>query len=138
MAEKNCSGDFLAGFLVGALVGAAAALLFAPMSGEETRVMIREKGVELGQRADEMSLDARKRAEELQIQAKQRAETLQSQAKEKAETLQSQAKEKAETLQDRVKVAVDEGKATAIKKKEELLAQVGQGDAPEEAPPAEG
>ena len=126
MAEKNCSGDFLAGFLVGTLVGAAAALLFAPMSGEETRVMIRDKGVELGQRADEMSLEARKKAEDLQLQAK-----------EKAETLQSQAKEKAETLQDRVKVAVDEGKATAIKKKEELLAQIGQDDEPEEAPQAE-
>ena len=126
MAEKNCSGDFLAGFLVGALVGAAAALLFAPMSGDETRVMIREKGLELGHKADEMSLEARKKAEDLQLQAKQRAETL-----------QAQAKERAETLQDRVKVAVDEGKATAVKKKEELLAQVGQGDAPEEAPQAE-
>jgi gas vesicle protein len=126
MTDKNCSGDFVAGFLVGALVGAAAALLFAPMSGEETRVMIREKGVELGQRADEMSLEARKRAEELQAQAKERAETL-----------QVQARERAETLQERVKVAVDEGKETAIKKKEELLAQVGQGEAPEEATPAE-
>ena len=126
MAEKNCSGDFLAGFLVGALVGAAAALLFAPMSGEETRVMIREKGLELGQKADEMSLEARKKAEDLQHQAKERADAL-----------QAQAKEKAETLQDRVKVAVDEGKATAVKKKEELLAQVGQGDAPEEASQAE-
>ena len=126
MTDKNSSGDFVAGFLVGALVGAAAALLFAPMSGEETRVMIREKGVELGQRADEMSLEARKRAEELQAQAKERAETL-----------QVQARERAETLQERVKVAVDEGKETAIKKKEELLAQVGQGEAPEEATPAE-
>ena len=106
MAEKTCAGDFVAGFAVGALVGAAAALLFAPMSGEETRVMIREKGVELGHRADEMSIEARKRAEELQIQAKERAGT----------------------IQERVKVAVDEGKAAATKTKEDLLAQVGQGD----------
>jgi len=115
MTENKCAGDFLAGFLVGALVGAATALLFAPMSGEETRVMIREKGVELGQRADEMSIEARKKAEELQLQAKERAEA----------------------LQERVKVAVDEGKATATKTKEDLLAQVGQADAVEEAPPAE-
>ena len=116
MAENKCAGDFLAGFLVGALVGAATALLFAPMSGEETRVMIREKGVELGQRADEMSIEARKRAEELQLQAKERAEA----------------------MQERVKVAVDEGKATATKTKEDLLAQVGQADAVvEEVPPAE-
>ncbi len=116
MAENKCAGDFLAGFVVGALVGAATALLFAPMSGEETRVMIREKGVELGQRADEMSVEARKRAEEFQVQAKERAEV----------------------LQERVKVAVDEGKAAATKTKEDLLAQVGQAEAVvEEAPPAE-
>jgi hypothetical protein len=77
--------------------------------------MIREKGVELGQRADEMSIEARKRAEELQLQAKERAET----------------------LQERVKVAVDEGKATATKTKEDLLTQIGQSDAVEEVPPAE-
>jgi gas vesicle protein len=115
MTEKNCAGDFLAGFVVGALVGAAAALLFAPMSGEETRVMIREKGVELGHRADEMSAEARKKAEELQFQAKG----------------------KAEELQVRVKVAVEEGKATATKTKEDLLAQVGQAGAVEDAPPTE-
>ena len=127
MAENKCAGDFVAGFMVGALVGAAAALLFAPMSGEETRGMIREKGVELGQKADEMSVEARKRAEEFQVQAKERAEEL-----------QIQAKERAGTLQERVKVAVDEGKATAIRTKEELLAQVGQGDTvAEEAPEAE-
>ena len=116
MAEKNCSSDFVAGFLVGALVGAAAALIFAPMSGEETRGMLREKGVELGQRADEMSVEARKRAEELQLQAKERAGA----------------------LQERVKVAVDEGKAAAVKTKEDLLAQVGQGDAAAEEATAEG
>ena len=111
MADNKCAGDFIAGFMVGALVGAAAALLFAPMSGEETRGMIREKGVELGQRADEMSIEARKKAEELQVQAKERAGA----------------------LQERVKVAVDEGKATAVRTKEDLLAQVGQGKAvPEE------
>jgi len=118
MAENKCAGDFLAGFMVGALVGAAAALLLAPMSGEETRGMIREKGVELGQRADELGIEARKRAEELQAQAKERAEDL-----------QAQAKERAGTLQERVKVAVDEGKATAVRTKEDLLAQVGQSKA---------
>ncbi len=115
MAEKSCAGDFVAGFMVGALVGAAAALLMAPMSGEDTRVFIREKGVELGQRADEMSGEARKRAEELQLQAKERAEA----------------------LQEKVKVAVEEGKATATKTKEELLAKVGQREADEEETPDE-
>ena len=35
------------GFLVGSVIGATTALLFAPRSGEETRAEIREKAVEL-------------------------------------------------------------------------------------------
>jgi gas vesicle protein len=112
MADRSCSGDFLAGFLVGALVGAATALLLAPQSGEETRILIREKGIELGQRADELTEEARRRADELQ----------------------HQAKGKADELQTKVKQAVDEGKATATKKKEDLLSQVGKTSAAEEAP----
>ncbi len=36
-------GAFVAGILVGSLVGAATALLMAPQSGEETRAIISEK-----------------------------------------------------------------------------------------------
>lgn len=100
MADKTCAGDFLAGLFVGALVGAATALLLAPQSGEETRTLIHDKGVELGEKADELSVEARQRAEELQTRMKQ---------------------------------AMDEGKATATQKKEELLSQVGT-TATDEAP----
>lgn len=112
MAEKSCGADFIAGFLVGALAGAAAALLLAPQSGEETRIMIRDKGIELGERADEMSLEARRRAEELQVQAKG----------------------KADEWQTKVQQAVEEGKATATTKKEDLLSQVSEEQAAEETP----
>jgi gas vesicle protein len=37
-------GAFLLGVVVGGAVGAAMGLLFAPQSGEETRMMIRDKG----------------------------------------------------------------------------------------------
>lgn len=36
------SGDFFAGLLVGALVGASLGLLFAPETGEETRGRVKE------------------------------------------------------------------------------------------------
>ncbi|HSR30899.1 MAG TPA: YtxH domain-containing protein [Anaerolineae bacterium] len=101
MAENSSGVDFVAGFLVGALVGAAAALLLAPQSGEETRTLIRDKGIELGHRADELSAEARRKAEDLQVQMKQ---------------------------------AVEEGKATATKKREELLSQVGGDTKAEEVP----
>jgi gas vesicle protein len=104
MAEKSCAVDFIAGFLGGALAGAAAALLLAPQSGEETRVMLREKGIELGQRAGD---------------------------------LQEQAMGRATELQTKVKQAVEEGKVTATRKKEELLTQVGLGQTGEATPAAE-
>jgi gas vesicle protein len=44
--------SFFTGFFVGALVGGAAALLMAPQSGEETRAQIRDKGIELKERAE--------------------------------------------------------------------------------------
>ena len=113
MANDGYGIDFVAGFFVGALVGAAAALLFAPQSGDETRTLIRERGIELGQRAGEMSDEARRRAEELQVQARERAVGL-----------QSQAKERAEELQGKVKQAVEEGKAAAAEKRQELLTQI--------------
>jgi len=72
MGDNTYSGDFLAGFVVGALVGAAAALLLAPQSGEDTRTYIRDKGIELGERADAPSVEARQRAQELEAQAEEK------------------------------------------------------------------
>lgn len=43
----------LGGFLLGGLVGAGTALLFAPQSGEETRAAIQNKTVELRDRTTE-------------------------------------------------------------------------------------
>ncbi|MFN2174705.1 MAG: YtxH domain-containing protein, partial [Anaerolineales bacterium] len=48
MAEKNGEfGAFVSGFVMGALVGGAVALLMAPLSGEEARTMIKDKSIEL-------------------------------------------------------------------------------------------
>jgi gas vesicle protein len=55
-------GAYLAGFLIGGLVGAAAALLLAPQSGEETRTMIRDKSIELRDKAAESAEEALERA----------------------------------------------------------------------------
>ena len=56
MSDNNEStrvGGYLAAFAIGALVGTAAALLYAPRSGKETRKLIADKGRELkGQATD--------------------------------------------------------------------------------------
>jgi len=56
-------GTFFAGFLIGGLVGAAVALLLAPQSGEETRAIIRDKSIELKDKASESAAEVRSRAE---------------------------------------------------------------------------
>lgn len=57
-------GSFLAGFLIGGLVGAATALLLAPQSGEETRNVIKTKSIELKDKAMSEAETWRTRAEE--------------------------------------------------------------------------
>lgn len=122
MSDKTGGTDFIAGFVIGMLAGAAAALLFAPKSGEETRGLIRDKGIELKEQADEKSAEARKRAEELQAEARRKAQELQEQAKGRAAHLQGQ-----------VKQAVEEGKTAAAKTKEELLTRLDEVQASETA-----
>lgn len=64
MAEKDGEfGAFLSGFLMGALVGGAVALLLAPMSGEETRTMIKDKSIELKEKTKDGVSDLQKRGQ---------------------------------------------------------------------------
>ena len=52
MAKDN-SGTVMVAFVIGALTGAAVALLFAPASGEETREFLGQKAREGKQKARE-------------------------------------------------------------------------------------
>jgi len=78
MSDRDTDiGAFLAGFVVGGLVGAVAALLLAPQSGEETRTLIRDKSIELRTQVEDTAADVRSKAEHLAQDAKARAEDLQ-------------------------------------------------------------
>ena len=64
MSDNN--NDFLtffAGLVIGGLVGAATALMLAPQSGEETRTLLRDKGIEIKDKAVEYGQDVTLRAE---------------------------------------------------------------------------
>ena len=74
MSDRNGDfGAFVSGFVIGGLVGAAAALLLAPQSGEETRTLIRDKGIELKDQVEQTASDTRARAEELAKEARTKA-----------------------------------------------------------------
>ena len=65
-SRLNYLGTFLAGLVLGSLVGAAVAMLMAPASGPDTRRQIREKGLELRTQAEQQMEDARRQALEMQ------------------------------------------------------------------------
>jgi len=49
----NTTGKALVGFIVGAAVGVAAGILFAPSKGEDTRKEIKKKADEIGKEVSE-------------------------------------------------------------------------------------
>jgi gas vesicle protein len=76
MSDHDDFGAFLAGFVVGGVTGAVVALLLAPQSGENTRTMIREKSIELRDKAAQSAEQAIARAEAAAAEARARAEEL--------------------------------------------------------------
>ena len=63
MSERNDAG-YLGWFLLGAALGAAAALLLAPKTGAQTRELLSEQGNEMARRAREFAAEAQGRAGE--------------------------------------------------------------------------
>ncbi len=109
MSDRDEFGAFLVGFIVGGLSGAVVALLFAPQSGEETRTLLKERSIEIRDRAaseaeeawkqaEEAALNARLRAEELTALARTRGEELASQARARGEEIASQARSRSEEI----------------------------------------
>ena len=87
MSDRDEFGAFLIGFVVGGLAGAVTALLLAPQSGEETRAIIREKSIELADRASESVDDAYSRAEKAALEARKRFDELAQMTRERTQEL---------------------------------------------------
>ena len=64
MSDHDDFGAFLIGFVVGGVAGAITALLLAPQSGEDTRAMIKDKSIELRDKASEQAEAVASRANE--------------------------------------------------------------------------
>jgi gas vesicle protein len=91
MSDRDEFGAFLVGFIVGGLTGAVVSLLFAPQSGEETRALIKDKSIELRDKATTSAEAAIARAEAAAAEARARAEEL-------AKELRARGKEVVETV----------------------------------------
>lgn len=115
MSDRSGSAEFFAGLVIGGLIGAAIALLLAPQSGEETRAQIRDRSLELKDRAEESVADARARADAIVAEARSRAEEIQRQAKERAAQIQEQGRTKLEAQTGKVKDVASKAKDSVAK-----------------------
>ena len=114
MSDRDEFGAFLVGFIVGGLTGAVVALLFAPQSGEETRALIKDKSIELRDRAAQTAEEALALAEAAAAEARARAEELAKVARTRAEELAAEVRERGKSALDAVrKTKKTEGEAPA-------------------------
>lgn len=113
MSDRDEFGAFLVGFVVGGLTGAVVALLFAPQSGEETRALIRDKSIELRDKAQMTAEEAYARAEQAAKEARARAEELAKEARMRAEQLANEVKERGKSAIDAVRKPKKDGGETA-------------------------
>jgi len=111
MSDRDEFGAFLVGFIVGGLTGAVVSLLFAPQSGEETRALIKDKSIELRDKASQGAEEALARAEQLAGEARTRADEL-------AKVARARAEELAHEVRERGKGAIDAVRSKAGKKAE--------------------
>ena len=111
MSERDEFGAFLVGFIVGGLSGAVVALLFAPQSGEETRAFIKDKSIELRDKAQITAEEALARAEAAAADARARADEL-------ARQLRDRGQEVVEDVRERGKSALEAVRKTARKSDE--------------------
>lgn len=104
--EKSVVMNFLAGMGLGALIGAAAALVLAPKAGDETRQDIKNAAEDLRLKADKMMHDL----------------------SESSDELVKKSKDIIESTKDKVQQAIVVGKDAVTKKKEEIEEEVEQTD----------
>ncbi len=98
-------GAFMAGFVIGGLVGAATALILAPQSGEDTRAQLASKSQELREAGLSQYEMARTRVQDTTLQAQEQARIVLDEGKSKVNT------------------AIDRGKQAMAEAQEEIASE---------------
>jgi gas vesicle protein len=113
MSDRDEFGAFLVGFIVGGLSGAVVALLFAPQSGEETRALIKDKSIELRDKAQITAEEAIARAEAAAADARARADELARQLRDRGQGVVEDVRERGKSAVDAVRSKVKRSDETS-------------------------
>jgi gas vesicle protein len=113
MSDRDEFGAFLVGFIVGGLSGAVVALLFAPQTGEETRALIKDKSIELRDKAQITAEEAIARAEAAAADARARADDLAKQLRERGQGVYEDVRERGKSAVDAVRSKVKKSDETS-------------------------
>lgn len=124
--EKE-SGGGLGPFILGALVGAGLALLFAPKSGEETQEELREQARKLRSAAEERVRSAQKSIESRLEVARQGVHDRVESVKEAVESGRQAAQEKRVELEEKLERSKAAYRAGIDAAREAAVAPIGDG-----------
>lgn len=105
MSDNNNGSDlgaFLAGFVIGGLVGAATAIILAPQSGGETRSQIATKTRELREAGSERVGHYREVAEHALSDSRDRVQQVSGRVQEQARIVLDSGKERANQVKEQV------------------------------------
>jgi len=100
--ERDSGGGHLGSFVMGALVGAGLAFLFAPQSGAETQEEIKERARKLREGAESRMRDAQKQLEERLDDARHGVQTRISEVKDAVDAGRQAAVEARSELEGRL------------------------------------
>jgi len=106
--NSNDLGAFLAGFVIGGLVGAATAIILAPQSGEETRSQIMAKSDEMLQAGSHQFQQARDAAGSYGQEYAGRANDLLSGTRQQLDNTRGR-------MQEQARIVLDKGREQASK-----------------------
>lgn len=114
-AAKRNRGGGLKPFALGALVGAGAALLYAPQAGEQTRAILQRNANDLQTRATRAANTAKEQLPEQAQEAQDKAQSLLARTKEQAKTAVEQGKDTLQSAKADAKDGLSAAAATAKK-----------------------
>lgn len=122
MSENNNElGSFLAGFVIGGLVGAATALILTPQSGQDTRSQIAGKSQELREQSGE-------RLQQYRDLASSRTQEYRERAGSTLADARGRLQETSSPVLDQARIVLDTGKERAAQVKDQVSSYVRKGD----------